>query len=142
MKNIALLTIFSTLLTLSQASANDLAAFGLGELEPITTEQSSTVRGQGLDSVGMAVFQIFAFDYVSGSSINLQSSSVNTNLGLHLSGFDLEYVEPLIGTNSNANLNSFEIAIDGFTLEASDLSVGSIGSAFFIGAEAFETEIE
>lgn len=142
MKNIALLTIFSTLLTLSQASANDLAAFGLGELEPITTEQSSTVRGQGLDSVGMAVFQIFAFDYVSGSSINLQSSSVNTNLGLHLSGFDLEYAEPLIGTNSNANLNSFEIAIDGFTLEASDLSVGSIGSAFFIGAEAFETEIE
>lgn len=142
MKNIALLTIFSTLLTLSQASANDLAAFGLGELEPITTEQSSSVRGQGLDSVGMAVFQIFAFDYVSGSSINLQSSSVNTNLGLHLSGFDLEYVEPLIGTNSNANLNSFEIAIDGFTLEASDLSVGSIGSAFFIGAEAFETEIE
>ncbi|MGB1927382.1 MAG: hypothetical protein ACPHL6_12665 [Rubripirellula sp.] len=142
MKNIALIAIFATVISMSQASAADLAAFGLSEVEPISTEQSNTVRGQGLDSVGMAVFQIFAFDYVSGSSINLQSSSINSNTGLHLSSYDLDEVQPMIGTNSNANMSSFGIAIDNFTLETTDLSVGAIGSAFFVGADYFATDIE
>ncbi|MGC6445966.1 MAG: hypothetical protein ACON5J_06045 [Rubripirellula sp.] len=142
MKNIALLSIFATLMTFGQSFASDLSEFGLSSLEPISEEQVDSVRGQGLDSVGMATFQIFAFDYLSGSSINLQSSSINASTGLHISGFDLDEIEPLVGTNSTAGMSAFGISIDGFTVETTDLSVGSIGSAFFFGSDSTATYTE
>ncbi|MEC8475007.1 MAG: hypothetical protein VXZ38_10175 [Planctomycetota bacterium] len=142
MKNIALLSIFATLMTFGQSFANDLSDFGLSSLEPISQEQVDSVRGQGLDSVGMSTFQIFAFDYLSGSSINLQSSSINASTGLHISGFDLDEIEPLVGTNSTAGMSAFGISIDGFTVETTDLSISSIGSAFFFGSDSTATYTE
>ena len=55
MKNLAILSVLATLLSVSSTCANDLDAFGLGQIEPLTEEQSNQVRGQGLDSVSLVI---------------------------------------------------------------------------------------
>ncbi|MDB4676928.1 hypothetical protein OAF09_01735 [bacterium] len=134
MNKIALLSVIAACISFTNASAESLDQFGLSELKPISTQESNNVRGQGLDSIGMASYQIFIFDYLSGSSLNLQASSINSTNVLHLSGMDGIEMEPVVATDSNALLNGFEFSIDGFTVEASDLTINAIGSAFQFGS--------
>ena len=139
MKNIAILSVLATLLSVSSTCANDLDAFGLGQIEPLTEEQSNQVRGQGLDSVSMSTFQIFAFDPVSGSSINLQSASLNSTLGLQISGFE---VEPLVTSSSYASMSATGVSINDFVLQTLDLDIGATGAAYYLGTDLFEPHFD
>ncbi|MCH1494038.1 MAG: hypothetical protein L7U72_02310 [Rubripirellula sp.] len=139
MKNITFLSLFAALISFTTASADDLALFGLSSIEPLTGQQAETVRGQGLDSISMASLQIFAFDPVSGSSINLQANSVNSNNDMQITGYD---IEPLASSRSNVGIGGFDLAIDDFIFSTTDINVGATGAGFFLINNLFDMNFD
>ena len=105
------------------AKAEDLSAFGLSNVETVSDAAGAEIRGQGAISTGMASFQIFAFDYLSGSSINLQSSSINVSNasgGIETVGFEAI-------SDAFAGLSETGIQIDEFTVMTTGFESGSLG---------------
>jgi len=139
MKNITFVFLFASLISFNTASANDLETFGLASIEPLTSQERDSVRGQGLDSISMASFQIFAFDTVSGSSINLQANSVNSNNGMTLTAYD---VEPIAASRSNVGLAAFELEIDDFNFSTSGINIGATGAGYYLINSLFDMNIE
>lgn len=139
MRNITFLSLFAALLSFTTASANDLDAFGLASIEPLTTQQAESVRGQGLDSISMASFQIFAFDPASGSSINLQANSVNSNDDMQITGYD---IEPFASSRSNVGVAGFDLGIDDFIFSTTDINVGATGAGFFLINNLFDMDFD
>src|SRR6056300_539871 len=79
MKIKTLLAALLVVASVAPAKAEDLSAFGLANVETVSDATGAEIRGQGALTTTMASFQIFAFDYLSGSSVNLQGSSINVS---------------------------------------------------------------
>jgi len=139
MKNITFVFLFASLISFNTASANDLETFGLASIEPLTSQELDSVRGQGLDSISMASFQIFAFDTVSGSSINLQANSVNSNNGMTLTAYD---VEPIAASRSTVGLAAFELEIEDLNFSTSEINIGATGAGYYLINSLFDMNIE
>ena len=125
MKIKALLAALLVVACAAPSNADDLSAFGLASVEKVSDAAGSEIRGQGALSTGMASFQIFAFDYLSGSSINLQGSSVN--LADAPAGGELVGFEAL--TDAFSGIGPANINIDGFTVKTGGFEIGAIGGS-------------
>ena len=72
--------------------------------------------------------QIMVFDYVSGSSFNFQSSSINlsdeVSFGPDAPGFS-EAV-----TESSVSLSEMSFAVDAFVIESGGFTIGALGGGF------------
>ena len=80
----SIIGIMTALLLGSISYGEDLAEFGLSGVTKIEAEEATAIRGEGLDTVALAATQLFIFDYVSGASLNLQASSLNSNLNVNV----------------------------------------------------------
>jgi hypothetical protein len=92
----------------------------------------------------MASFQIFAFDYLSGSSVNLQGSSINVSDTT--SAFTFEGIEGFEGlSDSFAGIGPAGIQIDGFTVITTGFEIGALsgglGNLFEGHSEVPEVEV-
>ncbi|MCH1440920.1 MAG: hypothetical protein L7W43_14755 [Rubripirellula sp.] len=109
-------------------NAANLDDFGLTGVEACSDAEAATVRGQGAISTGMASMQIMVFDYVSGSSFNFQSSSINlsdeVSFGPDAPGFS-EAV-----TESSVSLSEMSFAVDAFVIESGGFTIGALGGGF------------
>jgi hypothetical protein len=126
MKIKALIAALLVVASVAPAKAEDLSAFGLANVETVSDVAGAEIRGQGALSTGMASFQIFAFDYLSGSSVNLQGSSINVSdatTGLTLSG--VAGFESL--TDAFTGIGPAGIQIDDFTVITTGFEIGAMG---------------
>lgn len=127
MKKLIAFAALLALVGIAPAKADDLEAFGLEEVETVTDIEATQVRGQGAASTGMSAFQIFAFDYVSGSSLNLQASNVSLSESLSFSQGQSPLNTALIDTR--VSMTDLSITIDGFSFTAGAFRLGSLGGA-------------
>lgn len=126
MKFKALLTAFLAVACCASAKAEDLAQFGISDMKVMTEADGSGVRGQGAASAGMASFQLFAFDYLSGSSLNLQTSSINVSDALS-GGTDTIGFEAL--TDAFVGISEMNIGVNEFSVSTSGFELGSLGGS-------------
>jgi small ligand-binding sensory domain FIST len=113
------------LASLAPAHAENLDAFGLETIEAVSETEAATVRGQGATSAAMSSFQIFAFDYVSGSSLNLQSSNISLSDSLTVGGTTNGFNSAL--TETAVGMSGISLGIDGFVFDSAAFEIGSIG---------------
>lgn len=144
MKIKALLAALLVVASVAPTKAEDLSAFGLGNVETVSDAAGAEIRGQGALSTGMASFQIFAFDYLSGSSINLQGASINVSDATSgLSTMETFGFESL--TDSFTGIGPAGIMIDDFTVMTTGFEIGAIGGGlgnFFSEVGGHEAEVE
>ena len=142
MKIKALLTAFLVVACCASAKAENLAQFGISGMKVMTEADGSEVRGQGASSAGMAAFQLFAFDYLSGSSINLQSSSINIADAISV-GPDNVGFEAL--SDAFVGISAMDLTVDAFNVNSSGFEIGSLGgglSSLFIELPEVHAEPE
>jgi len=138
MKIKALLAALLVVACAAPSKADDLSAFGLSSVEKVSDVAGSEIRGQGALSTGMSSFQIFAFDYISGSSINLQGSAIN--LADASGGSEMVGFEAL--TDAFAGIGEAGIQIDDFTVMTTGFEIGAIGGSLSnLFGEAPEVEV-
>ena len=127
----SIIGIMTALLLGSISYGEDLAEFGLSGVTKIEAEEATTIRGEGLDTVALAATQLFIFDYVSGASLNLQASSLNSNLNVNFDAADAmdESDGAHISTISTTKLSAFEIGIDNFFVDTQTLKISAFGTA-------------
>ena len=127
----SIIGIMTALLLGSISYGEDLAEFGLSGVTKIEAEEATTIRGEGLDTVALAATQLFIFDYVSGASLNLQASSLNSNLNVNFDAADAmdESDGAHISTISTTKLSAFEIGIDNFFVDPQTLKISAFGTA-------------
>ena len=113
---------------MAPAKADDLDMFGLEAVQTVTETEAAEVRGQGAVGTGMSAFQIFAFDYVSGSSINLQASNVSLGDSLSFGQGQTPSLNSTL-TDTRVNMSEMAIGIDGFSFSTSAFKLGSLGGA-------------
>ena len=80
----SILGMLAAALLVQSSYGEELGGFGLTGLTPLADAEANAVRGEGMDSIALAASQIFVFDYGSGTSLNFQASSVNSNLNVNL----------------------------------------------------------
>jgi len=144
MKIKTLLAALLVVASVAPAKAEDLSAFGLANVETVSDATGAEIRGQGALTTTMASFQIFAFDYLSGSSVNLQGSSINVSDTS--SAFTLEGIEGFEGlSDSFAGIGPAGIQIDDFTVITTGFEIGALsgglGNLFEGHAEVPEVEV-
>lgn len=127
----SIIGIMTALLLGSISYGEDLAEFGLSGVTKIEAEEATAIRGEGLDTVALAATQLFIFDYVSGASLNLQASSLNSNLNVNFDAADAmdESDGAHISTISTTKLSAFEIGIDNFFVDTQTLKISAFGTA-------------
>ena len=127
----SIIGIMTALLLGSISYGEELAEFGLSGVTKIEAEEATAVRGEGLDTVALAATQLFIFDYVSGASLNLQASSLNSNLNVNFDAADAmdESDGAHISTISTTKLSAFEIGIDNFFVDTQTLKISAFGTA-------------
>ncbi|MGC6445967.1 MAG: hypothetical protein ACON5J_06050 [Rubripirellula sp.] len=140
--NKMLARVFSLCLIASVAaplSAQDLSQFGIGSIETISENQGSEIRGAGFassESTAMTAMQIFIFDSVGGSSINLSSSSIN-----HSSDHgDIDYESAMeeasfvsSATQSVSTITDLDFNVGDFNLTATEFALGAWGDSAAAG---------
>lgn len=141
MKIKALIAALLVVASVAPAKAEDLSAFGLSNVETVSDVAGAEIRGQGALSTGMASFQIFAFDYLSGSSVNLQGSSINVSdatSDLTISSVGFESL-----TDAFTGIGPAGIQIDDFTVLTTGFEIGAMGGGLGnIFAEVEVPEVE
>ena len=127
----SIIGIMTALLLGSISYGEDLAEFGLSGVTKIEAEEATTIRGEGLDTVALAATQLFIFDYVSGASLNLQASSLNSNLNVNFDAADAmdKSDGAHISTISTTKPSAFEIGIDNFFVDTQTLKISAFGTA-------------
>ncbi|MDA7874617.1 hypothetical protein N9250_00265 [bacterium] len=126
----SILGMLAAALLVQSSYGEELGGFGLTGLTPLADAEANAVRGEGMDSIALAASQIFVFDYVSGTSLNFQASSVNSNLNVNL-----DVTETLedssgasISTISSTRIGAFEIGIDDFLFFTEMVNIDAFGS--------------
>ena len=132
-RTLSLCLFAATGVTLSAANLDD---FGIGSVEQMTEQQGSAVRGAGFassESTAMSAMQVFIFDSVNGSSINLSSSSINTASD-HGDLSDSDAVAFVASaTQSASSLTAMDFAIGDFQFTTSEFAIGSFGDSASAG---------
>ena len=126
----SILGIVAAVLLIQSSYGEDLGDFGLTGLTPLADAEAIAVRGEGMDSIALAASQIFVFDYGSGTSLNFQASSVNSNLNVNLDAAESmeDSSGASISTISSTRIGAFEIGIDEFLFFTEMVNIDAFGS--------------
>jgi len=127
----SILGLVAAVLLIQSSYGEDLGDFGLTGLTPLADAEAIAVRGEGMDSIALAASQIFVLDYVSGTSLNFQASSVNSNLNVNLDAAESmeDSSGASISTISSTRIGAFEIGIDNFLFFTEMINIDAFGSA-------------
>lgn len=118
-------------------SAADLSSFGIENLQSMSDQQASQVRGAGFassESTAMTAMQIFIFDGNGGSSMNLSTSSINTSSDHgELTGDDDAVSFVASATQSMSTVTALDFAIGDFNLISTEFAIGAWGDSAAAG---------
>lgn len=119
-------------------SAADLSSFGIENIEAMSDQQASQVRGAGFassESTAMTAMQIFIFDGNGGSSINLSTSSINTSSDHgELNRDDVGSATFVASaTQSMSTVTALDFAVGDFNLMSTEFAIGAWGDSAAAG---------